>query len=87
MEKDIRKIYQKGQRINGQLAYSGISLFKMLFLSHCYVLSDVGTEKLVKESIGCMRFCGFRLEDQIPDHTTLCKFRNEVVAKRNMRSY
>ncbi|XOD68134.1 MAG: transposase [Flavobacteriales bacterium Tduv] len=21
-----------------------------------------------------MLFCGFRLKDQIPDHTTLCKF-------------
>ncbi|XOD67643.1 MAG: transposase [Flavobacteriales bacterium Tduv] len=29
-----------------------------------------------------MIFCDFRLEDQIPDHTTLCKFRNEIVAKK-----
>ncbi|XOD66533.1 MAG: transposase [Flavobacteriales bacterium Tduv] len=29
-----------------------------------------------------MRFCGFRLKDQISDHTTLCKFRNEIVAKK-----
>ncbi|XOD68152.1 MAG: transposase [Flavobacteriales bacterium Tduv] len=34
-----------------------------------------------KYSIGCMRFCGFRLEDQILDHTTLCRVRNEIVAK------
>ncbi|XOD68157.1 MAG: transposase [Flavobacteriales bacterium Tduv] len=45
-------------------------------------MSDVGTEKLVKDSIGCMLFCGFRLEDQIPDHTTLCRVRNEIVAKK-----
>ncbi|XOD67888.1 MAG: transposase [Flavobacteriales bacterium Tduv] len=29
-----------------------------------------------------MRFYGFRLEDKIPDHTTLCRFRNEIVAKK-----
>ncbi|XOD67511.1 MAG: transposase [Flavobacteriales bacterium Tduv] len=28
-----------------------------------------------------IRFYGFRLEDQIPDHTPLCRFRNGIVAK------
>ncbi|XOD68229.1 MAG: transposase [Flavobacteriales bacterium Tduv] len=32
--------------------------------------------------MGCMRFCGFRLENQIPNHTTLCRFKNEIVAKK-----
>ncbi|XOD67394.1 MAG: hypothetical protein ACMUEL_05400 [Flavobacteriales bacterium Tduv] len=27
-------------------------------------------------------FCDFRLEDQIPNHTTLCIFCNEMVAKK-----
>ncbi|XOD67985.1 MAG: transposase [Flavobacteriales bacterium Tduv] len=82
MEKEIRKIYQKGQGIKEKPAYSGISLFKMTLLSNCYDISDVGTEELVEEFLSCMRFCGFRLEDQIPDHTTLCRFRNEIVAKK-----
>ncbi|XOD67587.1 MAG: transposase [Flavobacteriales bacterium Tduv] len=51
------------------------------------IYSDVGTEELVNESLSCMRLCCFRLEDQIPDHTTLCKVRNEIVAKRHMISY
>ncbi|XOD67988.1 MAG: transposase [Flavobacteriales bacterium Tduv] len=82
IEKEIRKIYQKGQEIKEEPAYSGISLFKMMLLSNCYDISDVGTEELVEEFLSCMRFCGFRLEDQIPDHTTLCRFRNEIVAKK-----
>ncbi|XOD68292.1 MAG: transposase [Flavobacteriales bacterium Tduv] len=57
-------------------------LFKIMILNHWYDLSDVGTEELVKDSIDCMRFCGFRLEDQILDHTALCRFRNEIVAKK-----
>ncbi|XOD67272.1 MAG: hypothetical protein ACMUEL_04705 [Flavobacteriales bacterium Tduv] len=36
MEKEIRKIYQKGQGIKDQSAYSGILLFKIILLSHCY---------------------------------------------------
>lgn len=82
IEKEIRKNYQKGVGLKGQPAYSGLSLFKMLLLSHWYALSDAATEEMVKESISCMRFCGFRLEDQIPDHTTLCRFRNELVSKK-----
>ncbi|XOD68253.1 MAG: transposase [Flavobacteriales bacterium Tduv] len=63
-------------------AYSGISLFKMMLLSHSYDISDVGMEKLVKESLSCMRFFGFQLEDQMPDRTDLCKFCNVIVAKK-----
>ncbi|XOD67000.1 MAG: transposase [Flavobacteriales bacterium Tduv] len=41
---------------------------------------------MVKDSIGCIRFCDLRLEDQIPDHTTLCRFRDEIVAKKAYKS-
>ncbi|XOD66618.1 MAG: transposase [Flavobacteriales bacterium Tduv] len=51
MEKEIRKIYQKGQGIKVQPAYSGISLFNTLLLSNWYDLSDVEMEKLLKTSI------------------------------------
>ncbi|XOD66732.1 MAG: transposase [Flavobacteriales bacterium Tduv] len=61
MEKEIRKIYEKGQEIKDQPAYSEISLFKMMLLIHWYDLSEVGKKKLVKEPLSCMRFCGFRL--------------------------
>ncbi|XOD67738.1 MAG: transposase [Flavobacteriales bacterium Tduv] len=74
MEKEIRKIYQKGQVIKGQPSYSGISLFKMILLSNWYDFSDVGMEELVKESLILMRFFAFRLEDQIPDHTIYADF-------------
>ncbi|XOD66724.1 MAG: transposase [Flavobacteriales bacterium Tduv] len=69
MEKEIRKIYQKGLGIKDQPLYSGISLFKMKLLSNWYDISDIGMEELVKESLIFMRFCGFRLENHIPDHT------------------
>ncbi|XOD67378.1 MAG: transposase [Flavobacteriales bacterium Tduv] len=54
----------------------------MMLLSHWYDLSDVETEELLKESLNCVLFCVFRLEDQILDHTTLRIFRNEIVVKK-----
>ncbi|XOD66876.1 MAG: transposase [Flavobacteriales bacterium Tduv] len=57
METEIRKIYQKVQRLKGQTAYSGISLFKMILLSNWYDLTYVGTEELMKEYLSYMRLC------------------------------
>ncbi|XOD68282.1 MAG: transposase [Flavobacteriales bacterium Tduv] len=59
-----------------------MSLFKVMLLTHWYDLSGLGTEELVKYSIGYMRFYAFLLEDQILDHTILSRFRNEIVAKK-----
>ncbi|XOD67434.1 MAG: transposase [Flavobacteriales bacterium Tduv] len=36
----------------------------------------------MKEHLIFKLFCVFRLKDQIPYHTTLCRFRNEIVAKK-----
>ncbi|XOD66650.1 MAG: transposase [Flavobacteriales bacterium Tduv] len=57
----------------------------MMLLSYWYDLSDVGMEELVKGSLSYMCFCSFRLEDKILDYTTLCRFRNEIVAKKACR--
>ncbi|XOD67706.1 MAG: transposase [Flavobacteriales bacterium Tduv] len=38
---------------------------------------------MVKDFIGCMRFCCFLLEDQILDHTTLCDFLNEYSSQKD----
>ncbi|XOD66600.1 MAG: transposase [Flavobacteriales bacterium Tduv] len=40
----------------------------------------------MKESLSCVSFCVFRLEDQIPNYMTLCKFRNEIVARKAYES-
>ncbi|XOD66839.1 MAG: transposase [Flavobacteriales bacterium Tduv] len=40
----------------------------------------------MKKSLNCMRFFGFRLEDQILDHTTLCRFLNENSSKKAYES-
>ncbi|XOD67846.1 MAG: transposase [Flavobacteriales bacterium Tduv] len=74
MEQEIRKIYQKGYGIKGQPAYSGISLFKVMLLSHWYDLSDIGTGELMKESLRSMLFCGFQLENKRSYHMDLCRF-------------
>ncbi|XOD67310.1 MAG: transposase [Flavobacteriales bacterium Tduv] len=71
MEKEIRKIYQKDQRIKNNPLTEEYRYLTMMLLSNGYGISDVRTEELVKKSLSYMRFCGFQLENQIPNHTTL----------------
>ena len=77
-EKEIGKYYSKGSSATGRPSYSGIILFKMLLLGMWYNLSDDMVEEMVLDSLSAMQFCGLELEDQVPDSTTLCRFRNHL---------
>jgi IS5 family transposase len=44
IEKEINKIYKKGQSVDGRPSYPGILLFKMMLLQQWYRLSDPGVE-------------------------------------------
>jgi len=54
----------------------------MLLLETWYNLSDPGVEDLVNDSLGALRFCGLTLEDDVPDHSTVSRFRSELVRKK-----
>jgi transposase, IS5 family len=82
IEKEINKVYKKGQSVDGRPSYSGLILFKMLLLETWYNLSDPGVEDLVNDSLGALRFCGLTLEDEVPDHSTVSRFRSELVRKK-----
>ncbi|XOD67317.1 MAG: transposase [Flavobacteriales bacterium Tduv] len=41
----------------------------------------------MKQSLIFKHFCRIRSEDQISDHTTLCRFLNEIVTKKIYDSY
>lgn len=62
----------------GRKAYPALPLYKALLLKDWYRLSDEALEDELWERDSFRRFCGFRAADQIPDHTTLCRFRNEL---------
>ena len=45
-------------------------------------LSDAELEFRLGDSLAFGRFVGLSLEDDVPDHTTLCRFRNRLVTAR-----
>jgi transposase, IS5 family len=83
LEKEINKVYKKGTSVDGRPSYSGILLFKMLLISYWYGLSDEMTEEMVNENLSAMMFCGLQLEDEVPDHSTLSRFRKELTEKKS----
>ena len=78
IEKELKKNYSPGQKQRGQKAYKPILLLKMQLISIWYGFSDVQTEEMVNDSLSMMKFCGLSLEDNVPDHSTLSRFRSEL---------
>lgn len=84
IEKDINRVYKKGRSATGRNSYPGLLLFKMLLIQVWYGLSDEATEDMLNDSISAMHFCGLTLEDDVPDHSTLSRFRSELIQKKGL---
>lgn len=57
-------------------------LLGALFLQSWYSLSDPMTEELIHDRISFRRFLDIKEEDNIPDETTICNFRNALIKKK-----
>ncbi len=57
-------------------AYSGLQLFKMLLVGIWNGgLNDESVEGMTNPNLHVMRFLGLSLEDDVPDHSVLSRFR------------
>ena len=66
----------------GRPGYRPLLLFRALLLQAWYGLSDAELEFRLGDSLAFGRFVGLSLDDDVPDHTTLCRFRNRLVRER-----
>lgn len=82
IEKEISKVYKRGKSVDGRPSYPGILLFKMMLLQQWYKLSDPGVEDMVNENLSAMDFCGLQIEDDVPDHSVISRFRSELTQKK-----
>jgi len=82
IEKVLNKYYNKGESVSGRKAYPALLLFKMTLLQTWYGLSDYEIEDQVNDRISFIRFCGLRFEDAVPDHSSICRFRKALTAKK-----
>ena len=79
VEKILRKKYRKVASADGRPAYPPVPMFKLLLLQRWYGLSDPGLEDALYDRISFIRFSGFSLGSTLPDHSTICRFRNALM--------
>jgi transposase, IS5 family len=76
-EKLLVSVRDEGQA--GRPAYAPLLMFKALLLQSLYGLSDTELEDALNDRLSFRRFVGLSLEEAVPDHSTLCRFRNLLV--------
>lgn len=63
----------------GGSSYPPIMMFRAMLLQVWHGLSDVKTEKMLSRDLLFRKFCGLSLVDPIPDHSTISRFRNQLL--------
>jgi len=66
-------------KTGGVVPYDAVSMFKAILLQNWHSLSDAGLEEALNVRIDFMLFCDFDISDNIPDETTICRFRNKLI--------
>ena len=65
----------------GRPPYPVLVMFKVLLLQSLYGLSDAEMEEAVADRLSFRRFAGLAITDTVPDHTTICRFRNLLIER------
>jgi len=73
-----KKIRRKANAV-GNPAYPPLAMFKILLLQRWYNLSDPAAEQSLLDRISFIRFTGLSIEGEVPDETTICRFRNGLI--------
>src|SRR5689334_5943220 len=65
----------------GAPGYPAVPLLKALLLQQWYGLSDPGLEEALADRLSFRRFVGIALDERVPDHSTLWRFRQALGAR------
>ena len=80
IEKELNKLYPSKR---GRPSYPPLMMFKALLLENWYNLSDPALEEAIRDRISFQWFLGLSFTDDIPDETTICRFRG-LLADRGL---
>jgi IS5 family transposase len=72
----VKGIYASAE---GRPSYPPLTMLKCLLLQQWYGLSDAELEEAVSDRLSFRKFAGLALDEEVPDHTTYCRFRQELV--------
>ena len=78
LERELTEIYAARE---GRPSYRPLLLFKALLLQQWYQLSDPGLEEALVDRLSFRHFVGLGLAEQVPEHSTLSRFRAQLAAR------
>ena len=78
-----KKLGRSEENCAGVKACPALCMFKILLLQSWYELSDQAMEESLCDRYSFSRFAGISLDEDVPDHTTICRFRN-LLAERKL---
>lgn len=71
----------RGETTPGRPGWPALVLFKAILLASLYGLSERELEEALDDRLSFRRFVGLSLEEAVPDHTVLNRFRNRLVSE------
>jgi len=80
-EKHLARLRDDTGKGAGRPAYRPLVMFKALLLQSLYGLSDMELEEVLCDRLSFKRFVGLALDETVPDHSTLCRFRNLLISE------
>jgi transposase, IS5 family len=75
IQKVLSKVEIRRTSVAGRDAFSAEVMFRIMLLQIWYNLSDYQMEEQLGYNIMFMWFCGLSLENPVPDHSTICRWR------------
>lgn len=81
LEYRIENLYSQE---TGRPGFPALMMFKALLLAQWYSLSDPELEDCLKDRLSFKQFVGLGIEDDVPDETTLCRFRARLNQKNTL---
>ena len=80
--KKLDKALKRTANAVGKPAYPALVLFKGLVLQRMYNLSDVDLEDQINDRFSFRRFVGLGVSNDVPDATTFCRFRQDLLGQK-----
>ena len=78
IEELLNRELDRGPNAIGKPAYPALGMFKALLLQSWYGLSDRELSENLEDRISFSHFCGFSLDHEVPDNSTICRFRQQL---------
>ncbi|KIX11556.1 transposase [Dethiosulfatarculus sandiegensis] len=78
IEKFLKNNFGHRHNVVGNPAYPAFGMFEALFLLSWYGLSDRELSDNLEDRISLSHFCGFSLHHEVPDNSTISRFRHHL---------